>query len=357
MKQGRYTVIRLTHCRTHVHVIMRGVLLALCLFVFPVEADSNQPDNRPSPNIAASDTVPAAIPEPATLLMFLSAISLLLYRGIGRKFSSEARAQRYDHVSEPESISAQQHCMEPGQKTAEVVHDVKNLLTGIRTCAEVLRYPHLPPQERLEFTATIISNVDQAVDMLQSLLDVAKGGAAGLQIEPCSLHVLITDILRTLKPDFAQGEIEIQTEFTGNMDCLIDPAQMTRAFTNILINARDAMPEGGTLTISSRMIDDTIEVSIADTGCGMSPELQAQIFDPFVTHGKPHGTGLGMAIVKGILDAHQASITIHSQAGQGATVRIALPKASAFSPTSSAQNSSGQQPSGQPGTEEPEGRG
>ncbi len=105
---------------------------------------------------------------------------------------------------------------------------------------------------------------------------------------------------------------------------LLDADKMKRVFLNIISNARDAMPDGGVLTIATYLEDNQVCVDFNDTGCGIAPELQARIFEPMATHGKAHGTGLGMAIVKDILDAHQAHITLHSQVERGTTIRIIL---------------------------------
>jgi two-component system NtrC family sensor kinase len=101
---------------------------------------------------------------------------------------------------------------------------------------------------------------------------------------------------------------------------------MKRVFMNIVDNARDAMPDGGVLRITSRLVGDRIQFEIADTGHGIPPELQAHIFEPGVTEGKLYGTGLGMAIVKDILDQHHAHINIQSTSGEGTTIRISLPQ-------------------------------
>ena len=112
-------------------------------------------------------------------------------------------------------------------------------------------------------------------------------------------------------------------QYRGHV-CL-DVEKMEQAFLNIVYNARDAMPDGGTLTISTKQIDAMVCIEFTDTGCGMSPELQAHFLEPFVTAGKPSGTGLGMAIVKEILDAHHGRIEVASAVNAGTTIRVCLP--------------------------------
>src|SRR5262249_23604245 len=101
--------------------------------------------------------------------------------------------------------------------------------------------------------------------------------------------------------------------------------KLLRVFYNIASNAADAMPEGGTLCVSTGRQKDRLLIEFTDTGTGMTPEVRARIFEPFMTHGKSHGTGLGMSIVKKIVDDHNGTIEIESEPGKGTSVKIFLP--------------------------------
>jgi len=93
----------------------------------------------------------------------------------------------------------------------------------------------------------------------------------------------------------------------------------------LIKNAREAMKGGGILTLTTDLLEDEIAIRISDTGCGIPADILAKIFEPFVTHGKSHGTGLGMAIAKSIVDAHGGRISVASIVGNGTTVDIRLP--------------------------------
>ncbi len=95
---------------------------------------------------------------------------------------------------------------------------------------------------------------------------------------------------------------------------------------NIISNACDAMPDGGTLTVTAQVADNRIQVEFTDTGCGMPPELQQRFLEPLVTEGKSNGNGLGMAIVKDILDKRHAQLEVQSIVGKGTTIHILLPQ-------------------------------
>jgi signal transduction histidine kinase len=100
---------------------------------------------------------------------------------------------------------------------------------------------------------------------------------------------------------------------------------MMRVFYNIAGNAADAMPDGGNLKVSACKSNNVLKIEFIDTGKGMTDEIKSKIFEPFFTTGKKHGTGLGMAIVKKIIEDHQGKIEIESELGKGTTMRIELP--------------------------------
>jgi two-component system, NtrC family, nitrogen regulation sensor histidine kinase NtrY len=98
-----------------------------------------------------------------------------------------------------------------------------------------------------------------------------------------------------------------------------------RTFSNLVLNAMDAMANGGTLTVRTRSARDTVVIEVADTGSGLTPEECARIFTPYYTS-KQHGTGLGLAIVQSVVSDHGGKISVRSQAGKGATFMIELPR-------------------------------
>ena len=113
--------------------------------------------------------------------------------------------------------------------------------------------------------------------------------------------------------------------FEGVLD--IDLARFTRVMSNLIKNASEAMKGGGILTLTTDLVQNQIVLRLSDTGCGIPSEILPKLFEPFVTHGKPHGTGLGMAIAKSIITAHEGKISVSSVPGNGTTVDIRLPAA------------------------------
>jgi signal transduction histidine kinase len=212
-----------------------------------------------------------------------------------------------------------------GRMTRDVLHDIRNSLTAIRTCTEILGYDGLNVGERKEFSLMITKEIDRAIEMTQELLEFSSDQKQTLKLQMCSVKEVIEDILPIIRSSFASRNIIIRTnlQYTGTFR--VDVGKMKRVFINIAANARDAMPDGGSFLITSRLEDRTVHLEFTDDGCGISPELQARMFDPLVTEGKSNGTGLGMAIVKKILDEHHAKIAVQSAVSKGTTIRISLP--------------------------------
>jgi len=119
--------------------------------------------------------------------------------------------------------------------------------------------------------------------------------------------------------------IGVLTELTPVPLVAGDPAELREAMTNLILNAVDAMPEGGTLTLASAAVDGQVEVAVSDTGVGIPPDIREKIFDPFFTTKGPQGTGLGLSMTYGIVSRHGARIAVTSEEGRGATFRLTFP--------------------------------
>ena len=111
--------------------------------------------------------------------------------------------------------------------------------------------------------------------------------------------------------------------YDGNV--VVDLTRFIRVLCNLIKNAREAMPSGSILTISTGLIDNQVVIQISDTGIGIPAELLPKLFEPFVTHGKSHGPGLGLTIAKSVVTAHNGKISVSSVEGSGTTVDIRLP--------------------------------
>jgi len=132
-------------------------------------------------------------------------------------------------------------------------------------------------------------------------------------------------VLLFLEKDLTKRNVKIERNLNFSGKIKLDQDKIVRVFYNVASNAADAMPQGGTLTVSTEESGGQLKVEFKDTGTGMPEEVKRKIFEPFVTYGKKHGTGLGMAIVKKIIDDHKGKIEIESEMGKGTTIRLFLP--------------------------------
>jgi signal transduction histidine kinase len=131
-------------------------------------------------------------------------------------------------------------------------------------------------------------------------------------------------------------EVHLVREIECQSDVMVDLGRFGRMLLNLVKNSVEAMPQGGVLRIAVRERGKEVVFRISDTGCGIEPELKAKIFEPFVTFGKSRGTGLGMAIVKSVVEAHAATISIQSEVRKGTTIEVAVPVAPGAPPTETA---------------------
>ncbi|MBI2094180.1 MAG: hypothetical protein HYT88_05585 [Candidatus Omnitrophica bacterium] len=214
---------------------------------------------------------------------------------------------------------------------AGMAHEIKNPLTAIRIFAEYLPSRYDEPEFRHEFRDVVITEVERVNDILKQLLDFAKPHP--LQPKSVSLKMLIEEIVHLLARICADRKIKIARHYEDTPSVFVDPSQMKQVVINLLMNAVQAMPEGGTLSLSVWGADSEgkVHLQISDTGIGIREEDLAHIFDPFFSR-KEYGTGLGLAIAHNIVQNHGGAIHIASRFGIGTSVRVILPASSA--PTS-----------------------
>lgn len=231
-------------------------------------------------------------------------------------------------VSERKSMHAQliqgQKMESLGLMAGNLAHDFNNFLTTILGFAGLLkRSPNMDIDER-ENLALIEDAARRAADLTGRLLAFARGGL--VRFGPVDLRAVVDDTLHLAGPSL-HNNLEVSLVLpAGPVIVEGDAGQIQQALLNIILNAKDAMPEGGRISVSLQADDATATVTIADNGPGMSAETRTRIFEPFYTT-KPigSGTGLGMAITYGIVQGHHGDVTVESSLGAGTTFRITLP--------------------------------
>jgi signal transduction histidine kinase len=204
-----------------------------------------------------------------------------------------------------------------------IIHDLKNPICIIRCCTDLITRESQDPRLH-ELTSMADKAVDGMLAMTQELLDYARGSTT-LTCETVSIWRLLAELnqqaLRLLPGNNIQFAKNIR--YDGNVN--VDLTRFIRVLSNLIKNAREAMPSGGILTISTDLVDKQVVIRISDTGVGIPPELLPKLFEPFFTQGKSHGTGLGLAIAKSVVTAHGGRISVSSVHGHGTTVDLRLP--------------------------------
>ena len=213
-----------------------------------------------------------------------------------------------------------------GKMVAAVSHEIKNPLGIIRSTAEVLgkRLSKLAPGNE-HLSSIIVQETIRLDRIVTEFLDFAR--PQKMRIAPAVISDLLARALNFMAPDFAKAKITLVQEVDASATAAVDSDHLYQAILNILVNAVQAMPDGGTLKIrlSQEPRTRSLCLEIADTGIGMSDEVLGQIFTPFFTK-KNRGTGLGLAIVKNIIEAQLGQIDVDSIEGQGTVFTIRLPQ-------------------------------
>lgn len=221
-------------------------------------------------------------------------------------------------------LVAQERIAALGRAAAQVAHEVKNPLAGL-----LLYSLHLKSKaEKLsEGEMYLVDKIVDTIKHLNSRVEQILGFArpVSLTVRSENLNLIINDVLDLLQPQLTTNKVEVQLALGPQpLYVCVDNSSMRGALMNLTLNAIEAMPQGGTLSITARQTDDTVRLEITDTGLGMSEEEVKKILEPFYTT-KERGLGLGMSYAKKIIDQHGGAISINSQPGEGTTISVTLP--------------------------------
>jgi PAS domain S-box-containing protein len=214
-----------------------------------------------------------------------------------------------------------------GQLTGGLLHEVRNPLIGLGGLATHLAEQEQLPRNARDRCALIAREAARIDELLESHLGQLRPRPFDLQ--PCDLLSLIDDMLILLRPNLKKQAITVNNLLPTELPAVeASRAHLQQAFLNITMNAIDAMPSGGELTIRAVLVTKQspgISVTFSDTGKGIEPEDLQRIFEPFFTNGKAKGVGLGLTITHDIIERHGGQLTITSPPGSGAIVDVWLP--------------------------------
>ena len=235
---------------------------------------------------------------------------------------TEQLVEQRDRMIQAERVAAWR------ELARRLAHELKNPLFPLQITIENLQRARNTPQFEEVFresTATLLAELDNLKTIVGRFSDFAKMPAP--QPEPMNLNRAAREVVKLFDAQIhAPGRPAVDVRLELNAEPAVisaDPEQIRRALRNLILNALDAMPAGGTLTVRTQSLDQKIALEVTDTGAGLTPEECERLFTPYYTT-KQHGTGLGLAIVQSVVSDHKGTISVHSQPGKGATFRIEL---------------------------------
>jgi len=209
-----------------------------------------------------------------------------------------------------------------GELAAGMAHEIRNPLGSIRGTAEILRDGIDPADKRHEFAGILIKEVDRLNRVVRDFLDFAR--PAPVERGRVDLNEALREILALIGPQALNGGVRVELTAGELPPVPGDREQLKQAFLNLVLNALQAMPAGGTLAVSTAPVEGRVEVRFTDTGQGIPPEKLEKIFNPFFTT-RQEGTGLGLAITHRIVQGHGGRIEVTSRIGEGTTFTVIIP--------------------------------
>lgn len=229
------------------------------------------------------------------------------------------------------SIPADTKLVELSRLAGGLAHEIRNPLStlnlNLQLLDEDLNHPQ-PDGDSVRRCRERIGVLRHEVQRLSDILDDFLRFARMPKPHkiPCDVNGIVAEILRFIGPEARRNNVNILTSY-GNLPlCMVDKDLLKQALLNVLLNAEQAMAEGGDVMVRTTVEGDEIRISIADTGHGIAPEVRARIFEPYYST-KKQGTGLGLSLVKRVAEEHGGRIQVHSGGRKGACFDIILPVA------------------------------
>ncbi len=256
----------------------------------------------------------------------LSIMSFLFAVAIenGQLYEALRQQIRENETLESQKIQADRLAV-VGQMASSIIHDIRSPLGIIRGYAKLAVSGEAPTEKRQRFASTITAEVARLHEMARDLQEYSEGSQP-MDPEQIQLGPFIESFVHLIEPDFTDRGIHIIHHLQYEGDLMLDTERMKRVFHNISTNAAEAMTDGGTFMVISAQVGNMVHVELHDTGPGIPEEIRDRLFDPFVTSGKTNGTGLGLAVVKRIVQEHNADIhVVSTTTGTTFTIRFPLP--------------------------------
>jgi two-component system NtrC family sensor kinase len=249
----------------------------------------------------------------------------LLCRAVDSMAQAMAERQEMLQQATRQEIGRSEHLASVGRLAAGVAHEINNPLTGVLAFADMLRQKENMDEQDKQDLDLIVRETKRAREIVRGLLDFARETPSVKK--NLNVNDVLRETLRLLGNREAFQNIYLVDALAADLPLVNgDKNQLQQVFLNLSLNACEAMPDGGTLMISTSSAGDKVVVEVTDTGCGIKREQLDQIFQPFFTT-KPvgKGTGLGLSVSYGIVQQHDGTLEVKSEVGKGSTFTITLP--------------------------------
>lgn len=212
-----------------------------------------------------------------------------------------------------------------GHMVNTIVHDCRTPIAVIKGFASLLREFEVTPEKQQECLDFIQFEVERMERMLDEVLQFATEKKTSLVLQPVPVDDFVRECCREIEALLKHTAIQFSSQLQSGATVLMDKDKLRRAILNIAANAREALKGSGEIRVLTAHEDGQAVVKVCDSGVGIPPEIRQKIFEPFFTHGKSMGFGIGMSITKKIVDDHMGTIRLESELGQGTTFSIRLP--------------------------------
>jgi signal transduction histidine kinase len=211
-----------------------------------------------------------------------------------------------------------------GRFSSMIIHDIRNPVSVLRSYSEMILYQAQDPEKVKKYASNIIKETERLNRLTNELLDYTRGDIR-LNMSIVQVGQLFEKVRESVLDGLEHRKISLLVDNRINEPAILDDERMLRVFINLIDNSRKALEPGGTISLSARHDERCMFFTVADNGSGMTRDIIDHLFEPFHPSAAPGGSGLGMLIVKNIIDAHGGSVDINSRLNHGTTVELNIP--------------------------------
>lgn len=224
-----------------------------------------------------------------------------------------------------EKMIQQESLAAVGNLAATIIHDLKSPITIIRGYTQLLETVY-PEADAKRYTTAIEAQIDRMLSMTQEVLDFSRGEMK-LQLFENGLFDYFKEMIDSIAEDLHSKNVTLNSTLPDpEYRALFDPNRVSRVFFNLVLNSRDAMPDGGEIEVIVSGNEDEWSMEVKDNGKGIPAHILPEIFEPFKTFGKKRGTGLGLAITKKVAEQHNGTVDVESKEGEGTHFTLVFPR-------------------------------